>query len=343
MHVNEAIGGSETAAYLLTYDSIHGTWREHNVENGSDDASFTVDGRTVKFSADTSPSSVSWDVDIVCDCTGKFLSWDALSPYLSNGAKKVVVSAPVKGDDRVLNVVMGCNDDLLADHAMCTAASCTTNCLAPVVKVIKENLGIKHGVITTVHDVTGTQPIIDMPMTKKKDLRRCRSGMTNLAPTTTGSATAITVIYPELKGKLNGIAVRVPMLNASITDCVFEVERETTVEEVNGLIKAAATEGPLKGILGFETKPLVSSDYVNDVRSSIVDAATTMVVDGTCVKLLCWYDNGEHYPGTPLVAALRCGLNIGSPTILASIFSEAGYSMRMAELVAKVARGISTK
>ncbi len=179
----------------------------------------------------------------------------------------------------------------LSAYVAVTAASCTTNCLAPVVKVIHEGLGIRHGSMTTIHDVTNTQTIVDRPA---KDLRRARSALNSLIPTTTGSATAITLIYPELTGRLNGHAVRVPLLNASLTDCVFEVERPTTVEEVNALFKAAA-EGPLKDILGYEERPLVSADYVNDTRSSIVDALSTMVVNGTQVKVYAWYDNEMGY------------------------------------------------
>jgi Glyceraldehyde-3-phosphate dehydrogenase/erythrose-4-phosphate dehydrogenase len=188
---------------------------------------------------------------------------------------------------------MGVNDNLYDAklHDIVTAASCTTNCLAPVVKVIHEGIGIRHGLITTIHDVTNTQTMVDMP---HKDLRRARSGLLSLIPTTTGSATAITLIYPELKGKLNGLAVRVPLLNASLTDCVFEVVRPTTVEEVNALLKAAA-EGPLQGILGYEERPLVSVDFLNDPRSSIIDALSTMVIDGTQVKILAWYDNEWAY------------------------------------------------
>jgi glyceraldehyde 3-phosphate dehydrogenase len=205
----------------------------------------------------------------------------------------VVVSAPVKDSAApVLNVVMGCNANAYRpgeDHIV-TAASCTTNCLAPVVKVIHESLGIVHGCITTIHNITNTQTLLDAPNAKKSDLRRARSGLVNLAPTSTGSATAIALIFPDLKGKLNGLAVRVPLTNSSITDCVFEVKRTTTVEEVNGLL-AAAAEGPLQGILGFETAPLVSTDYVNDTRSSIVDAECTQVIDGTMVKIYAWYDS----------------------------------------------------
>ncbi|CAM9384238.1 unnamed protein product [Ectocarpus sp. 6 AP-2014] len=308
--VNEIVGGAETAGYLLKYDSIHGPWgREVDFEGDAD--SFSVDGKRVAVTVNAKIADTDWashGVDVVCCCTGVFLTKEKLQPYFDGGVKRVVVSAPVK-EEGVLNVVMGCNDDLLSDeHVICTAASCTTNCLAPVVKVIHEKLGIAHGCITTIHNVTGTQPIIDMAMTKKKDLRRCRSGMLNLAPTSTGSATAIATIFPELKGKLNGLAIRVPMLNSSITDCVFEVKRETTGMEVNELLKAASEDGPLKGIMGYETRPLVSTDYTNDERSGIVDARSTMVVDGTCVKIYAWYDN------------------------------EWGYSKRMAELTCKVAR-----
>jgi glyceraldehyde 3-phosphate dehydrogenase len=200
---------------------------------------------------------------------------------------------------------MGCNDDLYNpnEHHLVTAASCTTNCLAPVVKVIHENIGIEHGLVTTLHDVTNTQVVVDAP---HKDFRRARSALNSLIPTTTGSATAITMIYPELKGKLNGVAVRLPILNSSLTDCVFELKRETSIAEVNGFLKEAS-EGQLKGILGFEERPLVSADYVNDTRSGIVDGLTTMVNDGTQLKILIWYDN------------------------------EVGYAHRMMELVAKVA------
>tara|TARA_R110002096_G_scaffold434832_5_gene658300 strand:- start:110673 stop:111419 length:747 start_codon:yes stop_codon:yes gene_type:complete len=230
-------------------------------------------------------------IDLVFECSGAFRTPESLAPYFALGVKKVVVAAPVK--EGALNVVMGINQDLYdpAEHNIITAASCTTNCLAPVVKVVQEGLGIKHGVITTIHDVTNTQTVVDRP---HKDPRRARSSLMSLIPTTTGSATAIGLIYPELLGKLNGVAVRVPLLNASLTDCVFELERPTTVDEVNELFKIAA-EGPLAGILGYETRPLVSVDYLNDTRSSIVDAPSTMVVDGTQLKVLAWYDNEIGY------------------------------------------------
>ncbi|MFN5923792.1 MAG: ArsJ-associated glyceraldehyde-3-phosphate dehydrogenase, partial [Pseudanabaena sp.] len=264
------------------------------------------DHKSLSFSEYAKPELVNWKelgVDIVLECSGKFRTPETLNPYFTKGVKKVIVAAPVK--EEALNIVMGINDYLYdpEKHHILTAASCTTNCLAPVVKVIHEGLGIKHGVITTIHDNTNTQTLVDAP---HKDLRRARASALSLIPTTTGSATAIALIYPELKGKLNGLAVRVPLLNASLTDCVFEVERETTIEEVNQLLKTAA-EGQLKGILGYEERPLVSIDYKDDSRSSIIDALSTMVVDRTQVKILAWYDN------------------------------EWGYSCRMAELARKVA------
>lgn len=301
VHVND-VCSCESAAYLVQYDSVHGTW-EKKVE--TNDTGFTVDGTQVIFSQEkdfTKIDFASMGVELVMECTGKFLTVDTLSPYFETcGVKQVVVSAPVK-EEGALNVVLGCNHTKLNGQKLVTNASCTTNCLAPVVKVIQENFGIKHGCITTIHDVTGTQTLVDMPNTKKSDLRRARSGMCNLCPTSTGSATAIVEIYPELKGKLNGLAVRVPLLNASLTDCVFEVERSVTTEEVNAALKAASERGPLKCILGFEEKALVSTDYTNDTRSSIIDALSTQVIDGTLVKIYAWYDN------------------------------EAGYSKRMAEL-----------
>jgi glyceraldehyde 3-phosphate dehydrogenase len=240
------------------------------------------------------PGEVGWNdaaVEIVLECSGKFLTPEVLEPYFNRGVRKVIVAAPVKLG--AFNIVMGINDHLYDPdvHRIVTAASCTTNCLAPVVKVIHQKLGIRHGVVTTIHDVTNTQTVVDRP---HKDLRRARSALLSLAPTTTGSATAIGLIYPELQGKLNGLAVRVPLLNASLTDCVFEVARSTTAAEVNASLREAAA-GELQGILGFEDRPLVSVDFVNDPRSSIVDGPSTMVVDGTQVKVLAWYDNEWGY------------------------------------------------
>jgi glyceraldehyde 3-phosphate dehydrogenase len=300
--LNDAIGDPAMHAHLLEFDSVHGRWP---ATFAADDDALTIDGTRIPLTNTRKIEDLPLDgVDVVIDCTGAFKSEAKLAPYFAAGVKKVVVSAPVK-DGRTTNIVYGVNDDVYdpALHDIVTAASCTTNCLAPVVKVLLEGIGIKHGSITTIHDVTNTQTIVDRPA---KDLRRARSALTNLIPTTTGSATAITLIYPELAGKLNGHAVRVPLLNASITDCVFEMARETTVEEVNALFKAAA-DGPLKGILGYETRPLVSSDYTNDPRSGIVDALSTMVVNGTQLKVYVWYDNEFGYAHRLVDVALMVG------------------------------------
>lgn len=290
--INDAMGDAEQHALLMEFDSVHGRWR---ADIAHDAESLTLNGQCIRLTQAKRIEDLplaEMGVDLVVDCTGVFKTAAKVAPYYSAGVKKVVVSAPVK-DGGALNIVYGVNHDLYdaGQHDLITAASCTTNCLAPVVKVIHEGIGIKHGSITTIHDVTNTQTIVDRPA---KDMRRARSALMNLIPTSTGSATAITLIYPELTGRLNGHAVRVPLLNASLTDCVFEVARETSVAEVNALFQAAA-EGALKGILGFETRPLVSSDYVNDPRSAIVDAASTMVVAGTQVKIYAWYDNEWGY------------------------------------------------
>ncbi|RLA25671.1 MAG: type I glyceraldehyde-3-phosphate dehydrogenase [Gammaproteobacteria bacterium] len=291
VHINEKAGDAATAAHLLNFDSVHGRWN-HYAE--SDEQGLVINGRFVGFTQNTAIEATPWHeygVDIVVECTGKFKSKEALAPYLKQGVKKVVVSAPVK--DGTLNIVMGVNDSLYdpAVHHIVTAASCTTNCIAPVVKVIHEHFGIKHGCITTIHDMTNTQSILDE---YHQDLRRARASALSLIPTSTGSATAITEIFPELKGKLNGIAVRVPLANASLTDCVFEVEQAVTVAAVNAQLHAAA-QGPLKGVLGYENRPLVSADYTNDTHSSTVDALSTMVVNGTQLKVLTWYDNEIGY------------------------------------------------
>jgi glyceraldehyde 3-phosphate dehydrogenase len=289
--LNDAIGESEMHAHLLEFDTVHGRW---NADFSYGEDSITIDGTRLPLCNTRNLDELPLDgVDVVIDCTGAFKTEAKLAPYFAAGVKKVIVSAPVK-EDSAANLVFGVNDDTYDRdvHRIITAASCTTNCLAPVVKVIHENLGIKHGSITTIHDVTNTQTIVDRPA---KDLRRARSALNSLIPTTTGSATAITLIYPELTGKLNGHAVRVPLLNASLTDCVFEVARETTAEEVNAFFKAASEQGSLKGILGYETRPLVSADYVNDARSSIVDAPSTIVINGTQVKIYAWYDNEWGY------------------------------------------------
>lgn len=290
--LNDPVGDAEQHAILMEFDSVHGRWR---TPVGHDDGALVLNGQRIRLTHEKTLDALplaELGIDLVIDCTGVFKTTAKIAPYHAAGVKKVVVSAPVK-DDGALNLVYGINHHLYdpARHHLITAASCTTNCLAPVVKVIHEGLGIKHGSITTIHDVTNTQTIVDRPA---KDMRRARSALMNLIPTTTGSATAITLIYPELKGRLNGHAVRVPLLNASLTDCVFEVERPTTVEEVNALFKAAS-EGPLNGILGFETRALVSSDFTNDPRSAIIDAPSTMVTGGTQVKIYAWYDNEWGY------------------------------------------------
>ncbi len=290
IRVNDPAGDATTFAHLLNYDSVHGKWT-HVAEGNGD--SIRVGGKQVTFSANRSIADSDWSAcDVVIEASGKFKTQATLNHYLTQGVKRVVVTAPVK-EEGVLDVVIGVNDNLYdpAIHQIVSAASCTTNCLAPVVKVIHENIGIKHGSMTTIHDITNTQTILDAP---HKDLRRARACGMSLIPTTTGSATAITHIFPDLKGKLNGQAVRVPLANASLTDCVFEVQRETSTEEVNALLESAA-KNELAGILGYETKPLVSIDYRTDPRSSIVDALSTMVINGTQVKLYLWYDNEWGY------------------------------------------------
>ena len=298
VHLNEIKGGAATCAHLLEFDSVQGRWRgpAFAAESESEgEGAIHIGGRRLGFSAHATPGAVPWGdygVDVVLDCTGKFLTPDMLQGHLDRGAKRVIVAAPVKFDS-VLNVVVGVNHTLYdpARHPIVTAASCTTNCLAPVVKVVHEAIGIRHGQITTIHDPTNTNMVTDAP---HRDLRRARSAMLSLQPTTTGSATAIALIYPELKGKLDGHAVRAPVLNASLTDCVFELKRETTAEAVHSLFRAAS-EGPLAGILGYETRPLVSADYARDTRSSIVDAPSTLVTDGTLLKVYAWYDNEMGY------------------------------------------------
>ncbi|HEY4922190.1 MAG TPA: ArsJ-associated glyceraldehyde-3-phosphate dehydrogenase [Xanthobacteraceae bacterium] len=293
VHVNEIKGGAAATAHLLEFDSIHGRW--HGAFKSDGETAISIDGRRMGFSAGASPGDIPWGdlgCDVVLECTGKFLKPEQFEAYFKRGVRRVIVAAPVK-DAAALNIVVGVNDHLYdpARHRLLTAASCTTNCLAPVVKVVHEAIGIRHGQITTIHDPTNTNVIVDTP---HKDLRRARSAMLSMQPTTTGSATAIGIIYPELDGKLNGHAVRVPVLNASLTDCVFELKRSTSVEEVNSLFATAAA-GALAGILGIERRPLVSADYNNDTRSSIIDAPCTMVTDDTLLKVYAWYDNEVGY------------------------------------------------
>ena len=306
VHVNEIGGDAATAAHLLEFDSIHGAW-DKAIE--ADAEGFSIDGRHVAYSTNAALEDTDWGgigVDVVVECTGQFKSRESLAPYLEAGVRKVVVSAPMK--DGTPNVVMGVNESRYDSgrDAIVTAASCTTNCIAPVIGVVNDTFGIRHGTVTTIHDITNTQSVLDQ---FHKDLRRTRASGLSLIPTSTGSATAIAEIFPELKGRLSGIAVRVPLANASLSDLVLELEREATADAVNEALEAAAA-GPLAGILGVEHRPLVSADFRGDRRSAIVDAPATMVVDGTQLKILAWYDN------------------------------EIGYVHRMMELVALVARGL---
>jgi glyceraldehyde 3-phosphate dehydrogenase len=305
VQINDPGGNAATFAHLLQFDSVHGQWTGGGDDITATEDALTVAGQGIAFSANREIQDTDWSgCDVVIEASGKMKTNETLQGYLDQGVKRVVVSAPVK-DDGVLNLVVGVNDHLFdpAEHRIVTAASCTTNCLAPVVKVIHEKIGIRHGSMTTIHDITNTQVILDAP---HKDLRRARACGMSLIPTTTGSAKAITAIFPELTGKLNGHAVRVPLANASLTDMVFEVARETTEEEVNALLREAA-EGELAGILGYEERPLVSIDYRSDPRSSIVDALSTMVVAGTQVKLYAWYDNEYGYACRTAELAAKVG------------------------------------
>jgi glyceraldehyde 3-phosphate dehydrogenase len=306
VHVNDSAGDAATAAHLLAFDSVHGRWHQAVQANTR---GFFVGSQPVSYTRESDPTAVPWKqagVELVLECSGTLKTPATLQPYFDVvGMNRVLVACPVKGTiagAEALNIVYGINHHLYDpnQHKLVTAASCTTNCLAPVVKVVHESFGIRHGSITTLHDVTNTQVVVDA---FKSDLRRARSCMQSLIPTTTGSAKAIGMIFPELQGKLNGHAVRVPLLNASLTDAVFELERAVSVEEVNSAFEAAA-HGALRGILGYETRPLVSVDYVNDNRSAIVDALSTMVVNGTQLKVYAWYDNEWGYSSR--MADLAC-------------------------------------
>lgn len=291
--LNDKDGDLNLHAHLLEFDTVHGRWSADVIVSGSDNIS--LNGQAVTFTQLGKIEDLplkKLGIDLVIDCTGAHKSPAALQPYFDAGVKKVVVSAPVM--EGAANLVYGVNHEQDYDPTtqhLITAASCTTNCLAPVVKVVLENFGIKHGSITTIHDVTNTQTIIDRP---HKDYRRARSALNSLIPTTTGSARAISLIYPQLEGKLNGHAVRVPLLNASLTDCVFELEQSTTAEAANAAFDLASRTS-LAGILGYEERPLVSADYTNDKRSTIIDAPSTMVVNGTQLKVYAWYDNEMGY------------------------------------------------
>ncbi|OOE84690.1 type I glyceraldehyde-3-phosphate dehydrogenase [Salinivibrio sp. PR6] len=290
VHINDVAGDTETLAHLLEFDSVQGRWHHAVSAEGN---RVQINGQTLTTSQEKAIDAVDWSgCDVVIEATGKHRDADLLQQYLDQGVKRVVVSAPVK-DERVANIVVGVNDAIFepSKHRIVTAASCTTNCLAPIVKVIHEKLGIAQSTFTTIHDLTNTQTILDAP---HKDLRRARACGMSLIPTTTGSATAIVEIFPDLKGKINGHAVRVPLANASLTDVIFDVETDTTADEVNALLQEAA-DGDLKGILGFEARPLVSIDYRGDQRSTIVDGLSTMVVGKRMVKIYAWYDNEMGY------------------------------------------------
>ena len=301
--INDVAGDCNTLAHLLEFDSVQGRWN-HAVTTDGDE--MIVAGQRIKTTREKAIDAVDWSgCDVVIEATGVHRKTEDLNKYLEQGVKRVVVSAPVK-EEGIANIVVGVNDEIFNPdvHRIVTAASCTTNCIAPVVKVIHEKLGIEQSAFTTIHDLTNTQTILDAP---HKDLRRARACGMSLIPTTTGSATAIVEIFPELAGKINGHAVRVPLANASLTDIIFDVKRDTTAEEVNALLKEAS-EGELKGILGFEERPLVSIDYKGDQRSTIVDALSTMVVGTRMVKIYAWYDNEMGYATRTAELVRKVGL-----------------------------------
>lgn len=290
VQINDVAGDAATLAHLLEFDSVQGRWHHPVLADGD---SIIIGQHKIQTSQQKAIDAVDWSgCDVVIEATGKHRKTELLNLYLAQGVKRVVVSAPVK-EPGVANIVVGVNDHIFNpdQHRIVTAASCTTNCIAPIVKVMHETLGIEQSSFTTIHNLTNTQTILDAP---HKDLRRARACGMSLIPTTTGSATAIVEIFPDLKDKINGHAVRVPLANASLTDIIFDVKRDTTVEEVNALLKVAS-ENELQGILGFEARPLVSIDYKGDQRSTIVDALSTMVVGKRMVKIYAWYDNEMGY------------------------------------------------
>ena len=303
VQINDVAGDAATLAHLLEFDSIQGRWHH---EVSAEDNQIFINGNAIKTTQEKAIDAVDWSqCDVVIESTGVHRKSSFLNQYLEQGVKRVVVSAPVK-EEGIANIVVGVNDHIFEPekHRIVTAASCTTNCIAPVVKVIYEKLGIEQSSFTTIHDLTNTQTILDAP---HKDLRRARACGSSLIPTTTGSATAIIEIFPDLKDKINGHAVRVPLANASLTDIIFDVKRDTTAEEVNALLKEAS-ENELKGILGFEQRPLVSVDYKGDQRSTIVDALSTMVVGKRMVKIYAWYDNEMGYATRTAELVRKVGL-----------------------------------
>ncbi|ENM3919699.1 MULTISPECIES: ArsJ-associated glyceraldehyde-3-phosphate dehydrogenase [Vibrio] len=303
VQINDVAGDAATLAHLLEFDSVQGRWH-HAVSSEAD--AVLINGKRIRTTQEKAIDAVDWSgCDVVIEATGKHRKGEFLNQYLAQGVKRVVVSAPVK-EEGIANIVVGVNDHIFnpEQHRIVTAASCTTNCIAPVVKVIHEKLGIVQASFTTIHNLTNTQTILDAP---HKDLRRARACGMSLIPTTTGSAKAIIEIFPDLKGKIDGHAVRVPLANASLTDIIFDVQRDTTVEEINQLLKQAS-ENELKGILGFEERPLVSIDYQGDQRSTIVDALSTMVVGKRMVKIYAWYDNEMGYATRTAELVRKVGL-----------------------------------
>ncbi|HCH01092.1 MAG TPA: glyceraldehyde-3-phosphate dehydrogenase [Vibrio sp.] len=303
VQINDVAGDAATLAHLLEFDSVQGRWHHEVTSEGN---TIVINGKAIQTSKEKAIDAVDWSgCDVVIEATGVHRKTEFLNQYLAQGVKRVVVSAPVK-EEGIANIVVGVNDHIFdpAIHKIVTAASCTTNCIAPVVKVIHEKLGIAQSSFTTIHDLTNTQTILDAP---HKDLRRARACGMSLIPTTTGSAKAIVEIFPDLAGKIDGHAVRVPLANASLTDIIFDVERDTTVEEVNQLLKQAS-ENELEGILGFEARPLVSIDYKGDQRSTIVDALSTMVVGKRMVKIYAWYDNEMGYATRTAELVRKVGL-----------------------------------
>ena len=303
VHINEVATDAYGSAHLLNFDSAHGRW--HHEAREQDDQ-IIIGKHAISYSQNQDIDQTNWaglGVDVVIEATGKFRTRVSLQAYLDQGVKQVIVAAPMK--EGIKNIVMGINDETFkaGKDYIVTAASCTTNCIAPVIKVLQEKIGIKHGMITTMHNRTNTQKVVDHG---HKDLRRARASFESLIPTTTGSAKAIGTIFPELDGRLNGLAVRVPLMNASLTDLVFEMEREVTVEEVNKLFKKAS-KGYLKDILGYEERPLVSVDYEGELCSSVIDAPSTMVVNGTQLKVLAWYDNEMGYVARMMELAVKVG------------------------------------
>ena len=289
-YINELNGNTNSLIHSIEFDSIHGKWQA-NIEEGKDE--IKIDGKSIKTTFVENIKDLSLDdIDIMIDCTGVNISSSKLQKYFDKGVKKLIVSAPIN-EDNIVNIAYGVNHNIYKpkEHNIITGASCTTNCIAPIIKVLHENIGINHGSITTIHNLTNSQTLVDIP---HNDLRRGRSAINNLIPTTTGSAKAISLIYPELKGRLNGHAVRVPILNSSLTDCVFEMKSSTNKDQINNLLKSAS-ENELKNILGYEERPLVSTDFINDPRSSVIDSLSTMVVNDTQVKIYAWYDNEWGY------------------------------------------------